>query len=280
MGSDSDSSSRISGLPSLRFEPNWKVPPNFGREFLASNIGDNLEQVAESLARSIDAASDESDDQARWLYLDARFPRRRGQVAGLLVLSEEWQGHQSATTIYLRKKGADLFVKLSGAAKTRLRYMHWLIRGCLVVCLFFLCYGAYFRATDQRNALLWEYARKYRPDDPSSQVEEWNSGYQLIPSERKVVKVGNPIELWDLIIMDTKIFLMQMSGPPAIILAGLGILIGLVPATALDFVSRVVGWPTSVDFNSFVSAEISSIDAELCRALEDFGITGGDIRKF
>ena len=258
---------------SLRFDGNWKVPAKLTREFLADELGKELESVAE---RIVEAYADEPDDNEgsiQMLCCDAKYPRRQGQMAAFLVIVEETPGHQVATTIYLRRKGQDLFVRLGGAAKSWLRILHWMLRGTLMAGLFLLIYGLYFRHTGQREALLMEYARKQSPSDPGSYFDSINTGRKLDRATGTFVIAAEPMQIYDVLREDPKLFMLNITGPPTIILAALGILVALIPSSAFDFISRLVGWPTVAEFNSFVSAEVAAADAVLRRILQqDFGV--------
>jgi hypothetical protein len=257
-----------------RFDGNWKVPGKLTREFLADGLGQELEAVADRILEVYEDEVDADEDgPMQVLAGDAKYPRRPGRMAAFLVIAEEVPGHQVATTIYLRRKGEDLFVRLGALARSRLRVLHWMFRGTLMASLFLLIYGLYFRNTGQREALIMEYARKQSPSDPGSYFKSINEGIRWDPMADDFVKSAEPMQITDVLREDPKLFLLNMSGPPTIILGALGVVVALIPAGAFDFISRFVGWPTVAEFNSFVSAEVAAADAVLRRILqEDFGV--------
>ncbi len=257
----------------FRFEGNWKTAPGLSREFLADGLGADLESVAMRICEVFSEEADDEDESAPRVYSDAKYPRRKGQLAAFVVVSEENPGHQVGTTIYLRRKGEDMFVRLAATARTSLKWLHWMIRGMLVAGLFLFFYGLYFQKTGQSHSLLLEYARKQSPTDPGIFLEAIKSGYRYDSASGDFVRMAEPMDIIDVLREDPKLFLMHISGPPAIILAAIWVLVAFIPPSTFDFVSKLVGWPSVADFNGYVNSEVAGVDAGLRRILEkDFGV--------
>lgn len=255
-----------------RLDGNWKLPIT-NRQFLVRHLAEDLEEVFAATVRTF------LNHSHRRLFLDSRYPAVKDATKALLVISEDTPGHQIATTLLFQRRGNDLFVEISGAAKSCLRWLHKVMRLALIASIFCLIYGAYFRYTGQGDSLLMEYARKIDPAEPSNAFRAMKTGSRL-NAEQRWVKTEDPVSMWEILRKDPKLFLMNTAGPPALMLLLIGVAIGLLPPSSFDGLARFIGWPSAAGFTAQAVAEVGSVDADACLVLgEEFGVREGDIRQ-
>jgi hypothetical protein len=267
-----------SDFPHISFQQNWRSPETSGRTFVVHGLGRRFNDVTRAIVEAF--KEEEALVDYRVAGFDAAVASVDGGTSAPMLISEEFPGHQIASTLYIKRTGEDLFFTVSVAAYSRLKWLHLWVRSILAVLFFLLIYGVFFSVTDQKAALFWEFARKYSPSDPGLKVEAMLSGFAIDQSSGQVGVGHARWTIWDILRSDPKLFLTHMAGPPALILAAIGFISSMIPNTVFDFASRSLGWPTASEFSRMMKAELAGTDSIVNRVLDlEFGVSKADISQ-